>query len=313
MVNNMEKKMNSKAIIMLCSKLCINDIKPLSDSEWSKVMNQMLERKMQPKDLLTMSKGDLAEIYGVKLAERMVGLRSRSASLAFELNKYKDMGIRVVTVADKEYPRKIWKKLKTSSPPIFYYGGNIELCNFQCIGFVGSRNIDEEDLRICNKLVDNGIEKNYGVVSGGARGIDSISVERAIQMEGFAIVYAADSLEKSIKKRSNREAILNGKMVILSTTIPTAGFNVGMAMARNKYIYCQSKATVVIRTDFNKGGTWTGACEAIKKEFAPVYCVENSNNIGNEELIKMGAEGITEKWDVVVKELVSSQQISLFD
>lgn len=311
--------MNAKAIIILCSQLCVGDYKPLTDSEWSKLMSLLIEQKVNPSDLLDMSQEELENLVNPDLAERIRGLRGRSVSLAFELNKYQDMGIRVITVADSVYPKKIRKKLKTSAPPLFYYAGNLELCNYQSIGFVGSRNIDEEDMKACHKIVETGIRNNYGVVSGGAKGIDSISVAHALACNGYAVIYAADSLAKYVKKKENREALLNNKMVILSTTIPTAGFNVGMAMGRNKYIYCQSKATVIVASDFEKGGTWTGACECIKKELAPVYCLENPVKKGNMALIALGARAITSEWNMEIEELVTKEpvvemkQLSLFD
>ncbi len=51
----------------------------------------------------------------------------------------------------------------------------------------------------------------------------------------------------------------DGRVVLFSVVVPTAGFNVGVAMQRNRYIYAQSSGTVVVRSDKGKGGTWNGA------------------------------------------------------
>src|SRR6185369_2265428 len=48
--------------------------------------------------------------------------------------------------------------------------------------------------------------------------------------------------------------------------------NVGHAMQRNKLIYALSNAALVVSSDYDKGGTWTGAVEQLDKlKYIPVY------------------------------------------
>ena len=86
-------------------------------------------------------------------------------------------------------------------------------------------------------------------------------------------------------------------MLVLSLAKPDAGFNVGFAMARNKFIYINSVGTVAVKSDYKKGGTWAGAAEAIKKGYCPVLCRDRKGYRGNEELIKLGAVPIDDTWD----------------
>ena len=83
---------------------------------------------------------------------------------------------------------------------------------------------------------------------------------------------------------------------------------------RNKYIYASSKGTIVIKSDYNKGGTWAGAIENLKKQYSPICCVKN-NNLGNQELIKLGAVSIDNKWQVEFNDIIQKNentQLSLF-
>jgi len=71
------------------------------------------------------------------------------------------------------------------------------------------------------------------------------------------------------------------------------------------------------RKNYNKGGTWSGASEAIKKEYCPVLCRENNRYQGNTGLIRMGAIPVTEDWDgevsnIKVNQPESFEQLSLF-
>ena len=83
---------------------------------------------------------------------------------------------------------------------------------------------------------------------------------------------------------------MNKKLLLMSAISPKSGFTVYHAMNRNKYIYCLSKTTVVVSSDYNKGGTWAGATENIKNSWVPVV-VRYEENIPkvNKELIKLGA------------------------
>jgi DNA processing protein len=80
----------------------------------------------------------------------------------------------------------------------------------------------------------------------------------------------ADSLEKTTMNREHRNLLLDGQLVLISPYDPSAGFNVGNAMQRNKLIYALADASLVVSSDLNKGGTWAGAVEQLDKlKFVP--------------------------------------------
>ena len=80
---------------------------------------------------------------------------------------------------------------------------------------------------------------------------------------GGYVSFLSDSLEKKIKNKEIRENII-WKSFIITSSNPDAGFKIGLAMNRNKYIYASSKATFVIASDYNKGGTWDGAIQNMR-------------------------------------------------
>ena len=289
---------NSKAIIILCSHLCVNDgIKPLEPAEWKALAEKLVELKMTPEELIKLENKRMHEIFKQDEAVRLLKLIERSASIFFEINDLQQKGIKIVTRADKEYPAKLKSKLGKAVPPLFYYVGDLSLLNAPCIGIVGSRQIKTKEEEQAQKLVLNAVKRGYAIVSGGARGIDSIAAETALANKGVVIEYVSDSLLKKIKNPNIVKAIRNKKMIILSQAKPDLTFSTGFAMARNKYIYIQSEATIAIKSDFNKGGTWSGATEAIKKNYTKVFVLENRRLKGNSELISKGALPITEDFD----------------
>ena len=320
---------NAEAITIFCSRLCAADnVHPLEIKEWSQLAERLVSLKLQPEFLLDFEKKDFIEQLQVsdEEADRYVRLLDRSGSLRFELSKYEDMGIQIVTRADSEYPRQLKKKLGKACPPLFYCAGNPSLLNRPSVGYVGSRTIEQTDIDFTRETVRKTVENGYGVVSGGAKGIDTVSAAAALSEGSFVIEYISDSMMRKMRDPDQLRAIRDERLLIMSVVTPSAGFNVGIAMMRNRYIYAQSSGTVVIRSDKGKGGTWAGATENLKSSMCPTFC-RDCDYPGNKALINLGAVPINDDWDGNVatnqeltisskekeKQSVQVTQMSLFD
>ena len=302
---------NSKAIMILCSQLGASDeIKPYTTSQWSKLADQLMEIGAEPKELLNFNRADCKTIlsYDEEQTDRFLRLLDRSASLSFQISDYENSGISIITRADREYPIFLKRRLKKLCPPLFYCAGDPTLFRHYCIGFAGSRNVDSEDIEFTVTMAQKAIENQYAIVSGGAKGIDSTATAAALQNNGQVIEYLSDSLLKKLKDRHTIQSIQDGFLLLASAFNPDTGFNVGNAMARNKYVYAQSESTIVVKADLNKGGTWSGADEGIKKKWCPVLCRKKETYPGNMELIKKGAIPIDTNWDGMACKLEEKQE-----
>lgn len=313
---------NSNAILTLCSHLCVGEgIVPLEPKEYGDFAQKLLSADKKPCDLLEMSRQDIIKQLGAddNFADRIMRLVDRNASLCFELEKLSGMGIEAVTRADKEYPAALKKKLLGACPPIFYCAGDLELLNNRTVGFVGSRAVEQKDAEFTKNAVNRVVSLGYGVVSGGAKGIDTIAGTEAILRDSFSIEYVSDSMLRKLKSSDTVKRIQDGKLLMLSVVRPDAGFNVGITMQRNRYIYAQSEATVVVRADLNKGGTWSGATENLRHSWCPTLCWDYPYP-GNKALIEKGAVAIDNTWDGSISTQQTStdaqeefSQISLFE
>lgn len=314
----MDAKNNSMATIIFCSHLCVGeDVRPLEPKEWSNLADTLLCNNIQPFELLDISVENFQKFSLEEgLVLRLDRLIARSASIAFELEKLDNIGIQVVTQSDSLYPQKLKKTLGKACPPLFYCAGSLELLDQKLLGVVGSRTVDIDDLNFVKTIVGRAVKKGCGIVSGGAKGVDSIATAEAIAKGGFAVEFLSDSMMKKIKHAETVAALRDGKLLLISVSKPDAGFNAGLAMMRNKYIYAVSNATVVVKSDYNKGGTWSGAVENLKKSYSTEFCREVKGYNGNTELIKLGAIPIDENWDVNTemppKPLKIMQQLSLW-
>ena len=288
---------DDKAILLLCSHIGLKDetLKPLTLKSWNELASAILKSNVKrPGNLFALSKEEMYKELNIPKAdiENILKLLSRSLELGVDLDRLYSKGINVVTRASSLYPRKLKKVLKDLAPPVLFYCGNISLLDKDGIGVVGSRKVEEAHIEFTKKLVQQAVSENLIIYSGGAKGIDDISQKEAFLRGGSYVSFLADSLEKKIKNKEVRENIESGRVLLITSSKPDAGFQVGLAMNRNKYIYASSKATFVIASDYNKGGTWNGAIENMRHNWTKTFVKQDSKSKGIQELIKLGANPI---------------------
>jgi predicted Rossmann fold nucleotide-binding protein DprA/Smf involved in DNA uptake len=157
---------------------------------------------------------------------------------------------------------------------------------------VGSRHLDEAG-QTCAELVGNACGISGLVLySGGAKGVDTISMTAALAARGTAVGILADSLEKAIRDPENRAAISRGDLCLATPYSPSAPFSVGPGMGRNKLIYTLADYAVIVASDAEKGGTWAGGTEALRAKWIPVFVLEHpAMPEGNKLLLQKGAIG----------------------
>lgn len=283
---------DTKAVLLLCGYFGSDrDEKPLSPPEYSRVVKLLVEMNRRPGDLI--HDISVAQVAGpTQISEdRLEQLIQRGVKLAFALEEWERNGIWVISRGDAEYPEKLKKHLKGLAPPILFGVGDKSLCEDLSLGMVGSRNVDQDGEAFARSVARICAQNGHAVVSGGARGVDQISMSSAISAGGKAIGVLAENLLRKSLDREARQAIAQGQLLLLSPYHPNAKFTVGTAMARNKVIYGIADHTLVVSAELQKGGTWAGAEEELKRpNHRPVFVrVDGNEPDGNRRLLEMGA------------------------
>ena len=153
-----------------------------------------------------------------------------------------------------------------------YACGNSELANGGGLAVLGSRKVTNDLLAYTRQVGHNSAANQEQIISGGAKGVDLAAMLGALEAGGNVVGVLADSLSRASIQREFRQGLMENRLLLLSHVDPNAGFNVGMAMQRNKYIYALAGRALVVNSDLKKGGTWSGAVEQLTKyHFVPVY------------------------------------------
>lgn len=288
---------DTQAILLLTAPLITgqsarDDGALLTPGEYRRLARQLKELGRTPSDLLGADADPLTRDLGAVVStDRIRRLLERGFLISQAAERWQSRAIWVVSCADAEYPQRLKARLKDDAPALLYGCGPRSLLELGGLAVVGSRHADTTLLEYAQGLGQQSATAKKTVISGGAPGIDRAAMRGALEACGRAIGMMADSLERAVLQRENRNWLLDEQLVLISPYDPSAGFNVGHAMQRNKAVYALSDAAVVVSSDYEKGGTWAGATEQLQKlKFVPVY-VRSTGEIerGLQELSRMGA------------------------
>ncbi len=288
---------DTEAILLLCGRFGNGNAEqshhPLSQKEYERLTRWLIERKLRPADLLTEdARSVFAELIEAKLDQvRIEFLLARGTALALAVEKWQRNGLWVLSRSDAVYPKRLKKRLGQSAPPLLYGAGDTALLDQGGVAIVGSRDATEDALEFTRSVAGACAKDGLGLISGGAKGVDSAAMQGAGEAGGTVVGVLANDLLRASVNRQNREGIQDQRLVLVSPFNPEAGFNVGNAMARNRYIYSLADYALVIDAAANEGGTWNGAVENLREGWVPLHVRVPGDKSGNAALIKKGAHG----------------------
>ena len=104
-----------------------------------------------------------------------------------ELRAAARVGARMLCLGDPDYPGLLAQI--NDAPPVLWARGNISLAARPCVALVGTRNASSLGARMARKLAKELGDAGYVVVSGLARGIDTLAHRTALET-GTIAVYA---------------------------------------------------------------------------------------------------------------------------
>ncbi|MDT8424209.1 MAG: DNA-processing protein DprA [Desulfuromonadales bacterium] len=301
---------DTKAIILLCGILGKDrSAEPLTQSEYNNLARWLVREQLRPEALLSMADLDDAAAGAKINRERLGKLLGRGVQLGFAIEEWQRNGLWVISRSDPEYPARYKGHLKDKAPALLFGAGDKSLLQGGGLAMVGSRDVDREGEEFTRQVAETCARNRMLVVSGGARGVDQISMRTTLESGGRTIGVLAENLLKASIERHARHAIAEGQLLLISPYHPQARFTVGTAMGRNKLIYAMADYGLVVSADYKKGGTWAGAEEELKRDKPLAVFVRTHGQIptGNRKLLDLGAL----EWPATMQQDDLSQQLAV--
>jgi predicted Rossmann fold nucleotide-binding protein DprA/Smf involved in DNA uptake len=237
--------------------------------------------------------------------ERVEALLGRGPAMGLALEKWQRAGLWVLESSDEEYPLRLNQRLGDAAPPVIFGAGSRGILQVDGVAIVGSRAASPDHLEAASEIGAGVARQGFAVISGAARGIDQAAMTGALERGGTVIGIPSFGLLSDATGQNYRRGLMDMDLALVSPFNPESRFDVGKAMGRNKLIYAMSMAAIVVVTDAERGGTWAGATECLRKKWVPVWVRGNEGTTGgNAALVSKGARWLPD--DFVVRELAVS-------
>ncbi|MCP5348410.1 MAG: DNA-processing protein DprA [Gammaproteobacteria bacterium] len=191
-------------------------------------------------------------------------------------------GVRVHGAA--EYP----EKLRDARHPIelLYYQGWWDLVNSKSVAVVGTRNPTEEGQARTRKLVKALVADDYTIVSGLAKGVDTITHTTAMEQGGRTIAvigtplshtYPKDNID--LQKEIANNFLLISQVPVIRYESQDYRYNRLFFPERNKTMSALTEATIIVEAGETSGTLIQAraALEQGRKLFILDSCFKNKN------------------------------------
>lgn len=213
----------------------------------------------------------------------------------------KNFEYKIIKEKDKAYPKRL-KEIK-DHPETLYAVGNIELLNKASIAMVGSRNADDYGKEQTKRFASYLSQKGICIVSGLARGIDSIAhinskseVGKTIAViaSGFNYIYPPEN------KKLFQEIVEEGGLIV-SEWEPNEVVDMRKFPRRNRIISGLALGTILVESIYRSGSNITANFALRQKR--ELFCIpgniDSTKSYGPNNFISRGANIVTSPRDIL--------------
>lgn len=247
---------------------------------------------------------DLKEISNLGIPQNVL-LNLQEKRKVLDPEKYfaeiQNSDIKILTLFDDNYPKLLQQIY--DPPIILYYKGEFTSQDARAIGVVGTRKITGYGKTVTEKFVAELSNFGLTIVSGLARGVDTIAHQTALASSGRTIACLGGGLNKIFPPENIKlaEEIAKGFGAVISEYPPDYPSLAGNFPSRNRIIAGLSLAVLVTEAAEDSGSLITAkfALEEGREVFAIPGPITSSLSKGPASLIKQGARLVTEPAEII--------------
>jgi DNA processing protein len=237
--------------------------------------------------------------FGAKLSEAILERRFRVDPQA-ELERAKELGVRILTPLDEEYPDVL--KSIYDPPLALYVHGSFLPRDKHALAMVGSRKCTHYGLNTTDRLAYQLAQTGFTVVSGLARGIDTAAHQGALKGKGRTVAVLGSALDQLYPPENAElaEAIAKHGAVVSEYPFGRQADRQTFPY-RNRIISGLSMGVIVVESGGKSGSLHTAdaAAEQGRTVFAIPGRIDSPASKGTNRLIKNGAKLVDNVGDIV--------------
>ncbi|MCB9134703.1 MAG: DNA-protecting protein DprA [Anaerolineales bacterium] len=234
-----------------------------------------------------------------KVIQNLIQLRT-GVDLALIGTQLASSNVTALTWDDPQYPRRLQEI--DQPPPILYVRGTLTEVDEWAVAIVGTRRVTTYGKQVAEQLATVLAHNGVTIVSGLARGVDSVAHQTALKAGGRTIAVlgsGVDNLYPPENRKLAEDMMQSGAVVsdyALGTPPEAANFP-----PRNRIISGLAMATVVIEASRQSGALITAefAAEQGREVFAVPGSIFAPQSQGTNQLIQQGARPMLSPQEVL--------------
>ena len=214
--------------------------------------------------------------------------------------QYRKEAIHFLMYEDALYPKRL--KEIYLPPVVLFYKGRLELFNRLSIGIVGARNHTPYSKEALEYLLPDILERKVSIISGLARGVDSLAHQLTLDLKGETIAVIGNGINICYPKENQSLYDAIGKKGLILSEYPLDSPPLKFHFPyRNRIIAGLSHGLCVIEAKMHSGSLITAnvALSENRQVFALPGNITSEYSKGTNELITAGAFPIRNANDIL--------------
>ena len=273
-------KLTEQGFLLLTSHLGNPDRRPLTPPQL-RLLTKRMSQASPPRDDSELEPRHLIALgLDWELSERIVTLLGETELLEWYLHRARRLGCVPITRSDPRYPAHLRRRLGPESPGCLWLKGDPALLNALSAALVGSRDLNPQNREFAAQAGAQAARQGFALVSGNARGADTVGQNACLAAGGQVICVIADELHTKREQPG---------VLYISEEDYDAPFSASRALHRNRVIHALGEVTIAAQCSFRKGGTWDGSTSNLRFGYTPLCCFRDGSP-ASLELAQMGAQ-----------------------
>jgi len=217
-----------------------------------------------------------------------------------QLKLSKTYGVNIISFWDAEYPIRL--KEIYDPPALLFVKGSISKVNDKCVAIVGTRSPSSYGKLVTEQICSGLVNSGYTIISGLARGVDTIAHQTAVKLNGRTIAVIGSGFDYMYPPENKRLAEMIAESGAIISEFPFQTIPDPANFPRRNRIISGLSLGILISEAGSKSGALITAYHALEQNrevFAIPGQITSVRSSGTNRMIQEGAKLVTDISDIL--------------